>query len=109
MLFAVDPVQEIVDEAVTLGADLLVTHHPLYLRGTTTVAAATFKGKVVHTLIKHDIALHVAHTNADTADPGVSDALVAPWTCASPARWSRTRAIRRAAAAWAGSVSCRIR
>ncbi|MEU9498099.1 Nif3-like dinuclear metal center hexameric protein [Streptomyces sp. NPDC048196] len=75
VLFAVDPVQEIADEAVRLGADLLVTHHPLYLRGTTTVAASTFKGKVVHTLIKHDIALHVAHTNADTADPGVSDAL----------------------------------
>ena len=58
-----------------LGADLLVTHHPLYLRGTTTVAASHFKGRVVHTLIKNDIALHVAHTNADTADPGVSDAL----------------------------------
>ncbi|MBN0044856.1 Nif3-like dinuclear metal center hexameric protein [Streptomyces actuosus] len=75
VLFAVDPVQEIVDEAVKLDADLLVTHHPLYLRGTTTVAASTFKGRVVHDLIKHDIALHVAHTNADTADPGVSDAL----------------------------------
>ncbi|MEU2288830.1 Nif3-like dinuclear metal center hexameric protein [Streptomyces sp. NPDC013178] len=75
VLFAVDPVQDIVDEAVKLGADLLVTHHPLYLRGTTTVAASTFKGRVVHSLIKNDIALHVAHTNADTADPGVSDAL----------------------------------
>ncbi|WP_424887712.1 Nif3-like dinuclear metal center hexameric protein [Streptomyces sp. XH2] len=75
VLFAVDPVQEVVDEAVALGADLLVTHHPLYLRGTTTVAASTFKGRAVHTLIKHDIALHVAHTNADRADPGVSDAL----------------------------------
>lgn len=75
VLFAVDPVQEIADEAVRLGADLLVTHHPLYLRGTTTVAASTFKGRVVHTLIKNDVALHVAHTNADTADPGVSDAL----------------------------------
>ncbi|GGR02913.1 Nif3-like dinuclear metal center hexameric protein [Streptomyces netropsis] len=75
VLFAVDPVQEVVDEAVELGADLLVTHHPLYLRGTTTVAASTFKGRVVHTLIKNDIALHVAHTNADRADPGVSDAL----------------------------------
>ncbi|MGP4011459.1 Nif3-like dinuclear metal center hexameric protein [Streptomyces sp. 4N124] len=75
VLFAVDPVQEIVDEAVKLDADLLVTHHPLYLRGTTTVAASHFKGRVVHTLIKNDIALHVAHTNADTADPGVSDAL----------------------------------
>ncbi|MEU9008521.1 Nif3-like dinuclear metal center hexameric protein [Streptomyces sp. NPDC048479] len=75
VLFAVDPVQEIADEAIELGAQLIVTHHPLYLRGTTTVAASTFKGRVVHTLIKHDIALHVAHSNADTADPGVSDAL----------------------------------
>ncbi|MFI6053529.1 Nif3-like dinuclear metal center hexameric protein [Streptomyces violascens] len=75
VLFAVDPVQDVVDEALKLGADLIVTHHPLYLRGTTTVAAGHFKGRVVHTLIKHDIALHVAHTNADTADPGVSDAL----------------------------------
>ncbi|MFF8020153.1 Nif3-like dinuclear metal center hexameric protein [Streptomyces sp. NPDC007896] len=75
VLFAVDPVREIVDEAVKLDANLLVTHHPLYLRGTTTVAADTFKGRVVHTLIKNDIALHVAHTNADRADPGVSDAL----------------------------------
>jgi dinuclear metal center YbgI/SA1388 family protein len=75
VLFAVDPVQEVADEAVRLGAQLLVTHHPLYLRGTTTVAADTFKGRVVHTLIRHGVALHVAHTNADTADPGVSDAL----------------------------------
>ncbi|EST37185.1 hypothetical protein N566_14380, partial [Streptomycetaceae bacterium MP113-05] len=75
VLFAVDPVQEIADEAVELGAELLVTHHPLYLRGTTTVAADTFKGRVVHTLIRRGVALHVAHTNADRADPGVSDAL----------------------------------
>lgn len=75
VLFAVDPAREVVDEAVRLGADLLVTHHPLYLRGTTTVAAGTPKGRVVHTLIKNDVALHVAHTNADKADPGVSDAL----------------------------------
>ncbi|MEU0992056.1 Nif3-like dinuclear metal center hexameric protein [Streptomyces sp. NPDC005953] len=75
VLFAVDPVQEIADEAVDIGAQLIVTHHPLYLRGTTTVAAGHFKGRVIHSLIKNDIALHVAHTNADTADPGVSDAL----------------------------------
>ncbi|WP_431961216.1 Nif3-like dinuclear metal center hexameric protein [Actinacidiphila sp. bgisy160] len=75
VLFAVDPVREVVEEAITTGADLLVTHHPLYLRGTTTVAATGFKGRVVHTLIRNDIALHVAHTNADRADPGVSDAL----------------------------------
>jgi dinuclear metal center YbgI/SA1388 family protein len=78
VLFAVDPVQAVADEAVAAGAQLLVTHHPLYLRGTTTVAPtgpAGFKGRVVHTLIRNDVALHVAHTNADRADPGVSDAL----------------------------------
>jgi dinuclear metal center YbgI/SA1388 family protein len=80
VLFAVDPVQEVVDEAVRIGADLLVTHHPLYLRGTTTVAPvgpAGFKGQVVHDLIRGGVALLVAHTNADRADPGVSDALAA--------------------------------
>jgi dinuclear metal center YbgI/SA1388 family protein len=77
VLLAVDPVQEIADEAVEWGADLIVTHHPLYLRGTTTVSAGTFKGRVVHTLIREGVALHVAHTNADSADPGVSDALAA--------------------------------
>jgi len=80
VLFAVDPVPEVADEAVRMGADLLVTHHPLYLRGTTTVAPvgpAGFKGRVVHQLIRNDVALLVAHTNADRADPGVSDALAA--------------------------------
>ncbi|PYC77285.1 Nif3-like dinuclear metal center hexameric protein [Streptomyces tateyamensis] len=75
VLFAVDPVSAVVEEAVEWGADLLVTHHPLYLRGTTTVAADSFKGRAVHRLIRAGIALHVAHTNADHADPGVSDAL----------------------------------
>ncbi|WP_405146357.1 Nif3-like dinuclear metal center hexameric protein [Sphaerisporangium sp. NBC_01403] len=75
ILFAVDPVASVADEAVAWGADLIVTHHPLYLRGTTTVAADTVKGALIHRLIKHDIALYTAHTNADVADPGVSDAL----------------------------------
>ncbi|MCC9311067.1 Nif3-like dinuclear metal center hexameric protein [Kitasatospora sp. RB6PN24] len=75
VLFAVDPVAAVAEEAVAWGADLVVTHHPLYLRGTTSVAATSFKGRVVHSLIRAGIALHVAHTNADHADPGVSDAL----------------------------------
>ncbi len=39
VLFAVDPVEVVVEEAIAGGAQLLVTHHPLYLRGTSTVAA----------------------------------------------------------------------
>ena len=75
VLFAVDPVAEVVEEALGWDADLVVTHHPLYLRGTSSVAATTPKGRVVHRLVTNGIALHVAHTNADVADPGVSDAL----------------------------------
>src|SRR3954454_1580347 len=75
--FAVDPVAVVADEAVAAGAQLLVTHHPLYLRGTTSVAATNAKGRLVHRLIGNGVALYVAHTNADVADPGVSNALAA--------------------------------
>ena len=43
--FAVDPVAAVVDEALERGADLLVTHHPLLLRGVHGVPATTFKGR----------------------------------------------------------------
>lgn len=75
VLFAVDPTLAVVDEAVQRGADLLVTHHPLLLRPVSTVAANTPKGRVVHRLVRNGIALQVCHTNADSADPGVSDAM----------------------------------
>jgi dinuclear metal center YbgI/SA1388 family protein len=75
VLFAIDPVAAVADEAVSSGVDLLVTHHPLFLRPVHGVAANTAKGRVVHTLLTSGVALHVAHTNADVADPGVSDAL----------------------------------
>jgi dinuclear metal center YbgI/SA1388 family protein len=75
VLFAVDPVQTVVDEAVAWGADLLVTHHPLYLRGVTSVAASTPKGRVVHDLIANGIALHTCHTNADSPPFGVSESM----------------------------------
>jgi dinuclear metal center YbgI/SA1388 family protein len=77
VLFAVDPVSEVVDEAIDWSADLIVAHHPLFLRGVHGVAATTPKGTLVHRMLTHGIALHVCHTNADAAAPGVSDALAA--------------------------------
>lgn len=75
VLFAVDIDPIVVAEAIEMQAQLLVTHHPLYLSGTTTVAATTPKGSMVHDLISRGIALYTAHTNADIAPLGVSDAL----------------------------------
>lgn len=73
--FAVDPVAATGEEAIGLGAQLLVTHHPLFLGGTDSVAATTAKGRLVHRLVTNGCALYVAHTNADVAAPGVNDAL----------------------------------
>lgn len=73
--FAVDPTLAVVEEARALGADLLVTHHPLLLRGIHSVATTGAKGATVTALVVNDLALYVAHTNADVAQPGVNDAL----------------------------------
>jgi dinuclear metal center YbgI/SA1388 family protein len=54
---------------------LLLAHHPLLLRGVDTVAVSTPKGALVHDLIRTGRSLFTAHTNADAASPGVSDAL----------------------------------
>jgi dinuclear metal center YbgI/SA1388 family protein len=73
--FAVDPTLAVIEEARAAGADLLVTHHPLLLRGVHSVATTSAKGASVTALIESHIALYVAHTNADVASPGVCDAL----------------------------------
>lgn len=75
ILLAVDPVDEVVDEALQWGADLVITHHPLFLRGTSFVSTDTAKGRVVHRLIRAGAALFNAHTNADSAVGGVAHAL----------------------------------
>ncbi|HHU37792.1 MAG TPA: Nif3-like dinuclear metal center hexameric protein [Propionibacterium sp.] len=77
VLFAVDVTDEVVDEAAELGAGLIVTHHPLLLRGVHTVRTDQPKGRVVTALIRHGIAQFAAHTNADAAPDGVADALAA--------------------------------
>ncbi|WP_394163685.1 Nif3-like dinuclear metal center hexameric protein [Galactobacter valiniphilus] len=76
IVFAVDPVEAVVNDAVERGADLLITHHPLMLRGVNSVAASGFKGRVLHTLIENRVALLTAHTNGDSAIGGVSDVLI---------------------------------
>jgi len=75
ILLAVDPVEPVVDEALEWGAQLVITHHPLFLRGTSFVSTDTAKGRVVHRLIRGEAALFNAHTNADSARDGVAEAL----------------------------------
>lgn len=75
ILLALDPTLEVIAEARAVGANLLVTHHPLLMRGVHSVATTTAKGASVTELVVGDIALYVAHTNADVAQRGVNEAL----------------------------------
>jgi dinuclear metal center YbgI/SA1388 family protein len=70
---AVDATAEVVAQVPDRG--LLLAHHPLLLRGVDSVSADSAKGALIHSLIRTGRALFTAHTNADSAAPGVSDAL----------------------------------
>lgn len=72
---AVDAVLDTADEAVDLGAQLLLVHHPLLLRGVTSVAEDRYKGAVIARLIRGGSALLAAHTNADVVADGTSAVL----------------------------------
>ncbi len=72
---AVDAVPATASEAVELGADLLLTHHPLLLRGVTTIDESTYKGAVLATLVRGGAGLLAAHTNADVVTTGTSAVL----------------------------------
>lgn len=75
VVVAVDATDAVVDHALAEGADLLLVHHPPLMRGVHSVAADTPKGRLLHELIAGGCALYSAHTNADSARPGVNDAL----------------------------------
>lgn len=75
ILLAVDAVSSTVEQAVAVHADLLLTHHPLLMRGVTSVAEERYKGKLISHLIRGNVALLAAHTNADVVEQGVSDVI----------------------------------
>jgi dinuclear metal center YbgI/SA1388 family protein len=75
VMFAVDPTHEVAEEAAEWGADLLVVHHPLFLRPVHGFTTATPKGRTLGVLAGAGCALLTAHTNADQAVGGVSEAL----------------------------------
>ena len=94
---AVDPTLEVVREARDQGADLLLTHHPLLLRGVHGVATTTAKGATVTDLVVGDVALYVAHTNADVAADGVCEALAEACglDASEPLTWSEEQPLGR--------------
>lgn len=72
VLMVVDVTDATVREAIDGGYDAVLAHHPLLLRGVTTLDEDLSKGSLVATLIRGGCALIAAHTNADVPDLGVA-------------------------------------
>ena len=76
ILVALDPFRNVIDEAIEIGADCIVTHHPLIFRNPLmAVNEDNEAGRCVLTLIEHGIAAINAHTNYDLAPGGINDIL----------------------------------
>ncbi|RKN86945.1 Nif3-like dinuclear metal center hexameric protein [Paenibacillus ginsengarvi] len=73
VLVTLDVTDEVVDEAIALKAELIIAHHAIIYRPLSHLQTDTPAGRLYEKLIKHDIAVYIAHTNLDVADGGVND------------------------------------
>ncbi|WP_019119912.1 Nif3-like dinuclear metal center hexameric protein [Brevibacillus massiliensis] len=73
VLVALDVLEEVVDEAIALGVDLIVAHHAVIYRPLKTLRTDLAAGRLYEKLLKHDIAVYTAHTNLDVARGGMND------------------------------------
>lgn len=75
ILVALDATPEVVDEAIEIGAELIITHHPLIFKQVNRITRDTPLGDCIFRLIQNNISLYSAHTNLDVAKGGVNDVL----------------------------------
>lgn len=75
VLCALDLTEKVLDEAVSIGAELIVTHHPVMFRGRRNLREDDCEGRLLCNLVRANIALIAMHTNFDNGNPGVNDAL----------------------------------
>ena len=74
-LLSLDCTEAVVDEAIELGCDVIVSHHPIVFKGLKRFNGSTYVERVVMKAIKHDIALYAIHTNLDNVKGGVNSKL----------------------------------
>ncbi len=75
VLLALDLTQPVIDEAVALGAGLIITHHPLMFAPIRSLTDSDYEGRLIRRLVREDINFIAAHTNLDQASGGMNDTL----------------------------------
>ncbi|MFC5467123.1 Nif3-like dinuclear metal center hexameric protein [Cohnella suwonensis] len=73
VLVTLDVTQAVVEEAKSLGAELIIAHHAVIFRPLAHLRTDTPSGALTANLIKNDIAVYISHTNLDSADGGIND------------------------------------
>lgn len=71
VLLTLDATEEVIDEAITKGCNLVVAHHPIVFGGLKKINGKSYVERVAIKAIKHDIAVYAAHTNLDNVRNGV--------------------------------------
>ncbi|HEY9082671.1 MAG TPA: Nif3-like dinuclear metal center hexameric protein [Vicingaceae bacterium] len=71
-LICLDSTEEIVDEAITKGCNLIIAHHPILFSGIKKLNGNNYIERVIIKAIKNNIAIYASHTNLDNAYDGVS-------------------------------------
>ncbi|MFI3292290.1 MAG: Nif3-like dinuclear metal center hexameric protein [Rikenellaceae bacterium] len=72
VLLAVDVTEEVIEEAISLGVNMIITHHPIIFNPLKRLTSSTYVERCVEMAIKNDIILYAAHTNLDSAPMGMS-------------------------------------
>ena len=76
-LLSLDCTEEVVDEALELGCDVIISHHPIVFKGLKRFNGNTYVERVIMKAIKHDIAIYAIHTNLDNVIGGVNSKISA--------------------------------
>jgi len=73
VLIALDATLDVIDEAISLGYNLIVTHHPFIFKGLKTINGKNHTENCLIKAIRNDIAIYAGHTNVDSVRGGVNE------------------------------------
>lgn len=76
VLMALDCTEAVIEEAVSIEADLILTHHPLLFKKPSSITTDTLQGRKIINLITNNISLYSSHTNLDSVHKGMNDTLM---------------------------------
>jgi dinuclear metal center YbgI/SA1388 family protein len=72
VLVCLDAIESVIDEAISLGSNLVIAHHPIIFKGLKKITGSNYVERVIEKCIQHKIALYAIHTNLDNHFLGVN-------------------------------------